>query len=654
MRGHARGASPSFHCMLSVMVSDKLFGLNCEPILLVFCSTGFYHLSCHITGNCGKYQRKLYNLWRSGTFFCIVDEVRGYRHITSKTAMADNNSDDDASMTAAHEETADVIRRKISNLAANETIHGTFERKTLQTEQLKSLRDAQPQSVVADENIGSEAPELHRYNISMEASPVFLGLACEPEVFYARRGYRELHDYVAGQWDDRKKFRVILLGNAGTGKSWFQVYALKRLLDDPERKFDIVIRQVGSTIYVVDLAEASVYTWNVATNHIEDISQQMRRSLYFFEPGANPTMPPLDVVIPTLATLSPFVDRIKEYRKRFCEFAFFWPWSLVEMWTVVCDSNISMDLDELQKRYTKFGGILRNVLGEEVRADEELTGRLKEISLEVLTSIALNVDREPKGNNVSGYLVCYDNRLVEQNRFSTKNLEYTSLKVEEEVATKLRTKPLRDKMQVVLNRLNGEALDMSGKILEDVAMELISQGRACDWVTRRVGAAEWVPFATNKRTIKRIYNLAENLTQADLIIGPTNTNFPVIDFVLSCPEKTEKAPVFSFQCTWQRRHPFQARELYDLRNNHMQVEDDQIVNIYIVCPSEKNALANSYASMPKEKFLQGSLDADLKFTKAVTVPSWRLQAMWSSTNIWVLSPKKTWQECVTNWLSENP
>ena len=49
------------------------------------------------------------------------------------------------------------------------------------------------------------------------------------------------------------------VGNAGTGKSWFQVYALKQLLDDVERKFDIVIRQVKSKVAVFDLAEARAY-----------------------------------------------------------------------------------------------------------------------------------------------------------------------------------------------------------------------------------------------------------------------------------------------------------------------------------------------------------------------------------------------------------
>ena len=558
--------------------------------------------------------------------------------------------DDDHSMKDAHEAATDSIRQKIKNLTGRAIIRGSFELLDLQTEQLQSLRDAQPQRVHAGENVGWAESELYRYNISMAGSPIFLDLACEPEVFYARSGYPELFQHVARKWSE-KKFRVILQGNAGTGKSWFQVYALKQLLDDQERKFDVIIRQVDTTLYVLDLDEATVYTWDVATDHVKLISTRMKRTLYFFEPGGDPTMRPLEVFIPSLSTLSPFEGRIKEYRKRFCTLAYFWPWSFWEMWAIVCNSDISMDLDEFQKRYNRFGGILRNVLGEQTDADEQLTARLKEISVDVLTSIALNIDRQAEGNNVSGYLVCYDNRFIEQNRFSTKNLEYTSLEVEEEVASRLQTKPLKDKMQAILKRLNSEILDISGKMLEAVAMELLSQGRAYSWKSREVGTVNWVPFATRKRNIKRTYTLAENFNQADLTIAPTNTRFPVVDFVYSF---TGNGPIVCFQCTWQSRHPFTVRALYDLRINHMKIGDDQIVNIYIVCPSKDNMLATLYASLTKDDFLQGSLDTDLQFTKAVKVPSLRLKAMWNSTNIWVLSPHTTWQAYITEWLSKHP
>lgn len=136
---------------------------------------------------------------------------------------------------------------------------------------------------------------------------LFLDLGCQPQIFYARAGYQELYDCVASRWDEhatKRLFRVILQGNAGTGKSWFQVYALKKLLSEGgQRKFDIVICQVDSTIYAIDLAEATVYTWAVPTEHIKQISKTMKRALYFFEPGGNPERKPLEVVIPSLSKL---------------------------------------------------------------------------------------------------------------------------------------------------------------------------------------------------------------------------------------------------------------------------------------------------------------------------------------------------------------
>ena len=68
------------------------------------------------------------------------------------------------------------------------------------------------------------------------------------------------------------------------------------------------------------------------------------------------------------------------------------------------------------------------MLGENRDAAAKLTSRWKEISVDILSSIAPNIDREQQGHNVSGYLVCYDSRGAEgDKRFSKKNLEYTNL-----------------------------------------------------------------------------------------------------------------------------------------------------------------------------------------------------------------------------------
>ena len=222
-------------------------------------------------------------------------------------------------------------------------VKGSFEVNLVSTKQLKALRDAQPEKVTMQQNVGSDLPELFRYHITTQ-NWLFLDLTCEPGRFYVRSGYKELFDHVCEEWKG-KFFRVCLLGNAGTGKSWFQIYALKQLLDtqEQEREYDIVIRQVGSIVYAIDLASARVYLWENRTSHLRDISQCLTRTLYFFEPRDNPSRAPLGVVVPSLSTLSPYEIRIKEYSKRFTTRLYLWPWSFVEMWAVVRDANLSLD-----------------------------------------------------------------------------------------------------------------------------------------------------------------------------------------------------------------------------------------------------------------------------------------------------------------------
>jgi hypothetical protein len=557
-------------------------------------------------------------------------------------------SEGDEEMPDAARAPGDKISKKIKSLLnVDYEIDGSFQILPVETGELQSLRDAQAQSVIVPHSVGSAVPTVSRYNVKLGKKGAFLDLSCEPSLFYARSGYQELYHCISQAWKSNK-YRAALIGNAGTGKSWFQIYALKQLMDDNERKYDVVIRQVGSKFYVIDLSAAEVHLWKTTRENIEVLSKMLQKTLYFFEPGGDKFSPPLEVFIPSLATLSPFEGRIAEYSKRFMTPLYFWPWAVGEMWAIVCDAKLALDFDIFFERYKKFGGILRNVLGEDVRAGEKLIARLENISLDILTSIALDVDREETGNNVSGYLVCYDNRFVEgATRFSTKNLEYTSVLVEEEVAKRLHTKPTKEKMCNVLKRIDGEMLDLSGKNLEDVAMELLSEGTAFSWLSCEVGTANpsWRPFSMRKRIIRRIFSIENNFTQSNLILAPTNMRFPVIDFL--CSLLDSKLPVLSFQCTWQDRHPFTVRALYDLRCQHLKIGDDKKLEIYLVTPGKES----TYVLKQKDDFLDGSVDVDLRFSKTVTVPAAQLRAMWDNTTIFVVSPSQSWKNSIEKWLA---
>ena len=289
------------------------------------------------------------------------------------------------------------------------TVKGTFELDHRLTFQLQALQSSERQDVHVDD-LEDYCQPMSCYNVPTSKKH-FMRLALKSSNLYVRSGYRRLYDEICKQWL-KDEYHVCLIGNAGTGKSLFQLYVLKQLLSEREdSKYDFVIRQVNSKFYLIDLSDASVYEWDTEDDHIESCSIDLLRTLYFFEPMNNKERSPLYLEIPSLSTLSPYARRISEYVKTNFTALYFWPWSRSETWAFMSNENDAADYDEFTERYNKFGGILRHVLGQKTTVEEDLITRLKEAKLEVLSSISLDIDREnSSGETVSGLLVCYDNR----------------------------------------------------------------------------------------------------------------------------------------------------------------------------------------------------------------------------------------------------
>ena len=565
-------------------------------------------------------------------------------------SMGDAEMQNADAMTENFRESEDALAAKLKELTGNPNlrIQRSLERHPSSTNQLRALRRSQLEEVLPVENVGSTCRKLHFYSLPQTKNG-FLQLHSQPSKFYVRDGYKELYDAVCKEWEGNH-YRVCLIGNAGTGKSMFQLFVLKQLLQQPEheRKYDLVVRQVDSRIYIIDLKHAEVFRWRIDAGDLTDLLGDLKKTLYFFEPGNDAERPPLGVFTPSLSTLSPYERRIKEYSKSLMKALYFWPWSFSEMWAVVLHSQLSIDFDEFVERYKLFGGIIQNVLGQDHRAKEKLESRLQTIDFDILTKKALNVDREDSsGATVSGFLVCYNHRWNEGNNdFSKKNLEYTSLAVEDEVLNKLRVRTADEHVKGVLRRLNGEMIDLSGKMLENAAMELFSCGTTYKWQTCAVGEGSWRGFRFAQKTIRRTFTIGQRCTQENLIIAPMNCNFPAVNFLFSCQK--EQQPVVAFQCTWDKTHPLTVRALYEFRCEQMQIPDTQIVNIYLISPDKETL----YQSKTKSQFLDGSLAVDLQWTQTKTVRTNRLQTMWNSTNIHVLRPKKSWKETLTEYSGE--
>jgi len=534
---------------------------------------------------------------------------------------------------------------------------GLVEHHNALTWNLEALKNSTAVPVVA--TMGGEGTPLIACHVGHFEGQVFLDVYGRMKFLYIRKGYDELYEDIRTLWKTEGADKVLLMGNAGTGKSWYQLYILRRLLkrstdyQDDADDYDFVFRQVGYQHYLIDIKDCVVYKVNSLD---VDLLRFLKRSLYFFEPGPEKELAPTIVGLPSLATLSPFVKRISEYDKFGALPLYFWPWSFTELCAVVEHSGLGLDItpDDLCDRYLLYGGIVRHIVAPTVKQkkiNNDLLDRLENLDLSILQKKAANVDRDATGNNVSGFILCYDGKRVALERksqegggifFDDRVLRYTSSFVEQRVEELLDLKPMEEKMMVVLDRLNDRVIDLSGKNLEAVTTEFLSKA-IVKWQIKRAGVGEWSDFTTKKRTVTKDYSVVGQLTMADKLLVPTNTSFPVADMVFS---NWGNDPALVFQCTWQPSHPFTVRALYELRVKHLRIPASKAVYVIMVAPGQEE----KYASKPEADYLSDSIEETLQYTKSETVGVPVLQEMWSHTEVHVLRPKQSWKDIIASWL----
>jgi hypothetical protein len=86
--------------------------------------------------------------------------------------------------------------------------------------------------------------------------------------------------------------------------------------------------------------------------------------LYLFEPLAKKNMLPAATLIRSLATLSPYEDRVSEYKKTRCTELVFPCLGLSELLVVaLVDPAIQLSVEKEDQSFVQFGGIVRHVLG---------------------------------------------------------------------------------------------------------------------------------------------------------------------------------------------------------------------------------------------------------------------------------------------------
>jgi hypothetical protein len=138
----------------------------------------------------------------------------------------------------------------------------------------------------------------------------FLGIQLQNSThFYERNCYEPLYQTILMLWEDPVK--IILAGDTGIGKSFFQLFLLRRLLNDDQIQFRFVVRQLAETFYLYDLATCHV--WEIiATNkmHVKKQLNSLHNSIYLFDPRDCATSAPLTTCARSLSTLSFSFGRI--------------------------------------------------------------------------------------------------------------------------------------------------------------------------------------------------------------------------------------------------------------------------------------------------------------------------------------------------------
>jgi hypothetical protein len=524
----------------------------------------------------------------------------------------------------------------------------------------KAIRDAAEEKLPVDVKFDCDRENVMAYRLAK----VDVGgdLIKESDFMFGREFYPLLFEELKQQWKTNHR-RVGLIGNSGTGKSWFQMYALRRLMLDfdpveAEGSYSFVVRQVGEELYVYDLEKANVFYWAVSSNHVVTTTTEgLSRALYFFEPDTRNTISPMPLQhTPSLSTLSQCLDRIKEYKKRcYCEL-YFPAWTLGECVTVgaKCDRTE----DAIRTRYQKFGGVLRHVLTEDVtQAETDLNDRLIAADIQLLHVLNANIDRDADiskcaDNSVSGFLLCYS-QIPEvssggKRRFRERSQDFTSEHVSEEIRKKVRMIPITEKADLVLKHLNHEKVDRSGASLEGATANLLSLGSKVTWLqspplsASYIEEVNWNPHSTRKRSIEKVGNdIYSQLVSKNKILAPTNVSFPVSDLVLSCD--TADDDISTYQATWQETHAFSLEALYKLRVVQLRIGHDRKLVINFVVPQKEE----TYAKRGKLSYLVGNPNADLKVLKTCTIARVDVASMWENTEIRVVKPQLSWEEVVT-------
>jgi hypothetical protein len=109
------------------------------------------------------------------------------------------------------------------------------------------------------------------------------------QLYFERNFYNELYRNIFKIWETHK--HIGLDGKAGVGKSWFQIYMLRRLLHENDDRYHFVVHQVESFFFLYHFKTYQAWLLEGSVLYIKRLLDSIKISLYFIEPGSTGVRP---------------------------------------------------------------------------------------------------------------------------------------------------------------------------------------------------------------------------------------------------------------------------------------------------------------------------------------------------------------------------
>ena len=552
----------------------------------------------------------------------------------------------DAVAAAADPSTLDgIVGRLTASTTDTSAVGAALEELTVKTsaplsEELQFLSDMRPSPLEPDQK---EAAECGMTIYSLANSPrqtQLLGLEKRESNLYVERDFfPDLYATMVEKWEKRPRAKIILTGNAGIGKSWFQVYILRRLLIERGKHgvpFGFVLRHVGTKYHLIDLNNRSGYRMKGDEHDIETLISSHGQILYMYEPADKINQPPMTTTAASLSTLSPRPTRIHEYCKSQPTMLYMPVWGFDELeFVAALEIKVTNEWDVFHDNLIVFGGIARYALQFDVnmRADNKrkVDKRCSAVNASMLRSIAAEIDDDPNSeirNNISGFVVSYDVPRDGQERFVKHDLTMTSEYAHQKVLNLMDLKSVDEYLTKLGTHLSGKSMDVTGKDLEVSVVHLLASGqKTVPWQYHAVGGTNWEKLPLTKREVNR-----QEEFDPKKVNYPRSNTFPLTDCFVIIDNR-----YWAFQTTWRHNHAFKLGTLLRFRKL-LKLNPADSLNILFVNPIH----TETYIQRSKLGYLlKGErLNKPLRNHKQkVLLDENGVADMWNHTHIYVARPK---------------